>query len=313
MASTGRSVSHVLSKEQALSYLNNKLQITDFDKDFRNDKRSTLNNIMSQYLGVVPFQGVSQLSIDPDKRVAPTLEENIQFGLTCEGGRCWTMNSFMCVLLDVLGYNVYPGLSSIAVNIKGGHDHAIIIVKDLVKEGDTYLVDVGFGYPIKTAVCLDFEDESETFHYSHSTYKYVKRGDTFIRFQNISKTDAEAFPTIEGNFCHAYYFTLEPVTFEKMREKVNENVYISKNADHLFHRCLYIRRYPNEGAVLMKDNILLKEQADGKIKAEHISYDKMEETILTNYSYIPKDKVQKGVKNWLRDIFPKINQTGNKK
>ena len=47
----------------------------------------------------------------------------------------------------------------------------MIIVKNLLKNGDSYAVDVGLG-ELMRAVCLDFETKSEIFHDGLSIYYY---------------------------------------------------------------------------------------------------------------------------------------------
>lgn len=212
----------LLSSEEALDFLKDKLGICDFPEQFKIDRKKALNCIIRQYLSTVPFQGATFLATPISERTAPSIEENVQFGLSTEGGRCWTLNSFMCILLDAIGYHVYPIIAS--VGIRNAPNHAVVIVTNLVKEYDIHLVDVGFGRPVFEAICLDFEGETEVYKHSFDTYKYVKRGEEYIRLQKNDPLGV--FPTIEGDFTHAYYFTLEPITFTELQKYMNIYIFI---------------------------------------------------------------------------------------
>ncbi len=296
-----RSYLHLLSTDDALVFVKDKLGIHDFLDQFKSDKKGSLNSIIKHYLATVPFQGATFLAAPPGVRIAPSMQENVQFCLSTEGGRCWTLNTFVCVLLDALGYEVYPVISSVAV--PDTPNHALTIVKNLVKDGDRYLVDVGFARPNFEAISMDFDEETEVFQYSFDVYKYVRRGEKIIRFNKIPKNDPIGpMPTVEGDFTHAYYFTMEQATFAEIQHFMNVNMY--QKPDMIFWNSLRMVRFPEGRAVAIKDNVLLTEQENGKMKGEPIT--DMEETICNYFPSIPKETVKGMLVNWQKDIEPKL-------
>jgi len=65
-------------------------------------------------------------------------------------------------LLHALGFNT--SLAGGTVGEASDINHALVIVRDLVRTGDVYLADFGTGYPTFRAVPLDFSQESPVYH-----------------------------------------------------------------------------------------------------------------------------------------------------
>ena len=64
---------------------------------------------------------MSQQKLSPSVIFLSSFQENIDAVLARQGGRCWTLNSAMHVLLKELDFNVTPILGSVAK--QGGNDH----------------------------------------------------------------------------------------------------------------------------------------------------------------------------------------------
>lgn len=295
-----RSYSYLLSTNDALHFVKDTLGIDEFDKNFKCDKLKTLNHIIQQFLSMVPFHNATLLSVPISERIAPTVEENVHFCLSTEGGLGWTLNSSMCILLDALGFQVYPALASVAVSNEP--NHIILMVKHLVEDGDTFLVDVGFGRPHFEAVNMNFDKESKLFHHSFDEFKYVKRGKEIIRLQKIPHNDPLGLiPVVEGKFSCGYYFNMDPFTFSDIRLFENLNVFENPSAvGKIFRHRLHMIRFPEGRAVAINDDILLTEQDNGKLKAEPIT--NMEETISMYFPMVPRGTVESMLITWRRDI-----------
>lgn len=89
--------------------------------------------------------------------------------LSGKGGLCYTLNVFIKYLLDALGYDV----SFVSGAIKAPNNHILVIIANLMKPGDRYLIDAGIGYPTFDPVPLDFEKESYTYAHSFLEYKCI--------------------------------------------------------------------------------------------------------------------------------------------
>ena len=89
--------------------------------------------------------------MEPSKRQNPTLDEIISNGLSGNGGLCISLNYFLKLVLDFLGFTTFAIAASWASALKPG-THCVIIVKTSYNGNDSndemYLVDVGCGQPI---------------------------------------------------------------------------------------------------------------------------------------------------------------------
>ena len=199
----------------------------------------------------------------------PGPDECVRSVLEGYGGVCFALNSVLCSILKALDYDACLLLCSVAVPTT--NDHAAILVKNLKTKGDNWLVDVGFGSPYFKPINMDFEKESETITQSYQTYKYQKRGDTYIRLHKVNK--GGAFPTIEDGWAHAYYFNLEPTEYQKISDSINQRIYKTDEGNFFHVSPRLISFDSNMKAIFFKDGYLLKEGEDGKLHQEEIEGD----------------------------------------
>ncbi|CAL4135290.1 unnamed protein product, partial [Meganyctiphanes norvegica] len=78
----------------------------------------------------VPFQNISIIATAVQDRHVPSLEEVVAKGLALEGGVCFDLNVFMCMLLRVKGYqaDVLDGTYCAAPT---RHTHVVLLVHNI--------------------------------------------------------------------------------------------------------------------------------------------------------------------------------------
>ena len=254
-----------ISKEVVTKFVTTKLNV-DLDVG---DKHEVLSKIVSSFMQKIPFQNLTMMATSLDECEIPSSEECVRSVLEGYGGVCFALNSVMCSILKALDYDTSLLLCSVAV--PAANDHAAVLVKSLKTKGDNWLVDVGFGNPCFKPVNMDFKRESETITQSYHTYKYLKRGDTYIRLHKVNK--GGAFPTIENGWAHAYYFNLEPTEYQKISDSINQRIYKTDEGNFFHVSPRLISFDSNMKAIFFKDGYLLKEGEDGKLHQEEIEGD----------------------------------------
>ena len=135
----------------------------------------------------------------------------------------------MCELLNSLGYNVHTALE----NVQSDDDHVVVIVKNVESTGDSYLADVGFGFPTFEAVPLDFEVETDVYQQSFPTFKHVRHSDRIARLSKTGlNTELEKGADKKGGFlCEkgwkiAYDFSVDPRDLsDPVNLKSMDNIY----------------------------------------------------------------------------------------
>lgn len=101
----------------------------------------------------------------------PTIEEIKADILSGKGGLCYSMNVFIKLLLEALGYSVAHLTSDVNQH---SNNHLLTIAYNLKVPGDRYLVDVA-GFPTFVPVPLDFKVESPVYFFSFLRYKFLHR------------------------------------------------------------------------------------------------------------------------------------------
>ncbi|XP_042864420.1 uncharacterized protein LOC122248470 isoform X3 [Penaeus japonicus] len=178
--------SDLLSREQALSFLD-KVGITDGEETLRKDPRRFLSDLLKAYQEHVPFQCVSLLAQSSEERHVPTLEEIVEAGLSLEGGLCFTLNTFFCLLLRALGFkvDVLDGSFSLSCH---PHTHEVLLLRDLSEPGDNYIIDVGGGCPFLELIPV--KDLPVTRYEAGFEYRYQYLGGMVARLHRI-REDSE--------------------------------------------------------------------------------------------------------------------------
>ncbi|KAK3850892.1 hypothetical protein Pcinc_042425, partial [Petrolisthes cinctipes] len=55
----------------------------------------------------IPFQSVSMIAVHESERCVPSLQEVVRLCVSLEGGACFVLNTFMCILLRVVGLSAH--------------------------------------------------------------------------------------------------------------------------------------------------------------------------------------------------------------
>ncbi len=132
------------------------LSVADVSTRIRSEPLSLLAAISRGMHRVVPFQSISLLLVRQVFRRLPTHGRIRQDVFERVGGCCYVLNVFVRELLLALGFDCYYARCA----IHGVEDcHMTVIVRDVLKEGDRFMVDVGCGYILPEPVCLSFDGE----------------------------------------------------------------------------------------------------------------------------------------------------------
>ncbi len=135
----------------------------------KEDRLKLLSEIFEAYQTKIPFQSLSLMSKPLSNRRRPTIEESVAQVEAGKGGLCYSVNVFLKIILDALGYSTYHTLA----NCMGmGDNHIMTIAKDVVTPGDKFIVDAGTGIHTEL-IPLNFEKESPVHNDSFLKYKYV--------------------------------------------------------------------------------------------------------------------------------------------
>ncbi|CAE7546241.1 Tspear [Symbiodinium natans] len=111
-------------------------------------------NAITRVVSAMPFHNLHLLAATPADRKPPNGQEVKAAMLKGQGGLCFVKQPFAAHLLKALGYvvEVVPG------SVTHPGNHIVIVVHDVQEKGDRYLVEVGCGYPSRSAVRISGSD-----------------------------------------------------------------------------------------------------------------------------------------------------------
>ncbi len=158
-----------LSLAEAINFLD----FLGIEYENETNKFKLLSQITSRYLEKIPFNNLTVMS-SPTKR-PQSLEQIINCIKKGHGGICYDINVFFQLLLKALGYDAHLSLTSLFFPTPDTESHSAILVKNLMKQGDNWIIDIGH-FATFSPRNLDFEKESPVFQEIYADYKYVKRG-----------------------------------------------------------------------------------------------------------------------------------------
>ncbi|KAL4432474.1 hypothetical protein ABPG74_013328 [Tetrahymena malaccensis] len=207
-------------------------------------KLKYLEQLVLKTQEVIPFQNLFLLQHQFEQRKQLSYQEIKQLVLKGTGGYCLVISPVFCGLLQSLGYEAFLICGSCRGIPK---NHAAILVKNLLEDGDQYLVEVSIGFkniPIK----IDFDKKSETFDCSF--------GQFYFEWQNDQKQILNRIDEKNQFFC-CYILSTIFKDYEQLLQNEG-SVYTDVNKSP-FHKFLRIIRFPTSGAVCIRDNQLLIE------------------------------------------------------
>ena len=173
---------------------------------------------------------------------------------------CYTNNVFMKVALELLHFDV----EFISGSVSSPHAHIMTLVRNVVRKGDSYLVDVGGGYPTLKAIDMNFESATpimKQYGYEYQIAKAERPQSDYDSLKNlghqgshqiyerIHKLDRERIVPSEdlrgrsNDWFRFYHFSLAPRHldfFGDYTAPVYEDTGVGP-----FHKCLAITLYDN--------------------------------------------------------------------
>ena len=271
-----------LALEVGEQFLNNVLGIRNH-QDM--DRFELLSQIIVKYHEKIPFQNITFMSSSLKQVQKP--EEVINCVQKGYGGICSDISIFLYLLLKTLGYNAHL-LYATTLYPHDGLPHAVTLIADVKKKGDRWLVDTG-SFHAFSPIDLSFEQESPEYNESFAAYKYIRRGDQYIRLQRMS--DGLPLPHVEDGWAHAYHFELKPVQPEQFMEKVDAVVYKGTQDYNWFHTLPLIMAYPDKRAVIFRKQYFIREREDGKLSREYIEGD-IVKAVKQQFPTIPEQQIE---------------------
>lgn len=179
------------------------LPVTSLDSKQRVE---LLTKIVSSYLENEPFQSITLMSQDVDKRHRVPWEEIKLDIFSRRGGLCYSLNTFMFALLTSIGYDVSMAHATVYGRITHPNNHLVLLVSGLVVPDDKYVVDVGVGYAIPRPIPLEFLDESQEYTDSFQSYKFVKESNDMVILKLKKPLEARASSTSDDVIQHETTF-----------------------------------------------------------------------------------------------------------
>ncbi|XP_038052618.1 uncharacterized acetyltransferase YvcN-like [Patiria miniata] len=285
-----------LSSTEVTQFLECVLQIQSPMESLARDRVSFLRDLIAAFLSKIPYQSVTSIATPKPERRRLTFQE-IKFDMmTRRGGLCYEMNSFMKLLLEKLGFEVYHiGCTSFGKT----NNHLAIVVKNLSRPGDLHLVDVGCGHPTFELVPLDFDKESPLYKTSFLVHKFVKDADGSFRWMHKSYRDFDGPSVIVVDGWYMFMkFKLEfrDIEFFFPHMEIVHTVEIGPEALSIMLVQLKAVDYRNGKLLAITGTSNLEEDASGKVNKKRItSPQELLEAYRVHFPQFPVETVQQAI------------------
>ncbi|XP_013394787.1 arylamine N-acetyltransferase 1 [Lingula anatina] len=253
----------LISKEEATTFVENVLGLTDIQTRLNQDKLSFLNDIIYEYHCKVPFHNLDLLALPVSERRIPNLAELKDRGLSGRGGLCYQNNTFLYFVLRVLGYDITLAKGQVEIPV----DHVLLVAHDVVTSGDSYLIDAGGGYPTLIAIPLDFQDESPVYTFSFCTFKYVRKEDReFHRMHSgLEKDSYKVESVLKNSWQHNYSLNTAPCILKDFESSMARPY---TNPASVFLNSFRAVRFPKGKLLAIKNNSILEDKDDAVFATE---------------------------------------------
>ena len=285
----------MLTKEEAFRFIRDVVGIHEPEVEMKKCHFQFLKQIISSVQSI-PFQNVTFMRNTTEERRRPSYEEVKASMLGGKGGLCYTMNLFTFHLLKHLGYNAYLNLSQCCGSIL---NHLFVLVYNVRKDGDIYLVDTGCGCPTFSPVDLEFEKESPVYHESYLRFKFVRKGNKIKRLHDRSVFEASTSKEPK-EFALFYEFQIRPTTNLDDINICFDDVYKNPNSTP-FHRSLRAIKFNNSMTILICDSLLVLESETGQLNITTFKTDEELEKAYNRYfPELDELDVKYAIHNWRR-------------
>ena len=291
----------MLTKAVAIEFLEKKWGMVNVEQQIQNDCEKFLNKLIVTIHERVPFQllFIRNLSLlPPEDRKLPNVDEVDCMCMSGEGGNCVCINMFTSRLLIALGYSAFVCWSMVTSNVF--NSHLLVIVKDLINQGDLHLVDCGLGLPSFRAISLNFDEESPVYRDSFLEYKFIKHEGKVIRMHGDGDLVARNNPPIEGldfivgKWRRFYEFSIETLECERW-----EDLGPMFSVQYLPVVDPRAATFPGGRAVLLNGgNILSIEQDDKTLKTVKLQSNEIFQAFKNYFPSISKDLVRQAYSTW---------------
>ncbi|CAG5119774.1 unnamed protein product [Candidula unifasciata] len=302
----------MFTKEEAVKFFTENLDISNVEQRLKTDRRSLLDEIATNIQTHLPFQNLKLLSEVPEKRRRPSLDEIKADLLSGIGGLCFNLNIATYFLLKAAGFKATIVHATCTSSVLFPNNHVVVYVEDVEKNGDKFLIEVGFGFPTFRAISLDFEHESPAFTDSFIEYKYIKhqgrilrmhrKGD-LVKSQEPSSVDGLNF-VIDG---WRRFYSADPEGTNNVEEFYPpfEKVFTDAQASP-FHATFRVICFPNRRAIMVINGKTLIENNSGELVSEVIpgGDEGIIQTVKNHFPLIPEDLARRALKNWRQTIQP---------
>ncbi len=237
----------MFSKERAVKFLTDVLGISDAEQLLKEDRLKLLSTVMEAYQAKIPFQSLSLMTEPLSNRRRPTIEESVAEVEAGKGGLCYSVNVFLKILFDALGYTTYH---TMATCMDLDNNHIMTIAKDVVAAGDRYIIDSGTGFHT-SVIPLDFETESPVHDDCFLKYKYAWEDGLLKRYNLRGERKGEGKWEV---FCVSDMVPKDLACFEAPMCQV-----YTDPSKIPFHTSMRAIKFPNQKAVCICDMKLLVE------------------------------------------------------
>jgi hypothetical protein len=287
----------MLTKTEAIEFLQNEWKIKDVERQLQNDRENFLNKLIVTAHERVPFQVF--FAHMPQEWKVTDFADIEKWCMSGTGGHCGIINTFMWRLLTALGFNAYLCLT-IVTKSTFLNPHLIVIVKDLVKTGDIHLVDCGLGQPSFRAISLNFNKESPVYRDSILEYKYIKEDGMILRMHGKGDLAThhnlpKPYDYYQGKWRRYYLFCLERFPCESF-DDVRGYIDVRFVGNLVSPRAA---RFPGGKAVMILNDMLRVEQEDRSLKETRLtSYEEILKAYEDYFPSISKDIINQSYSMW---------------
>ncbi|KAJ8039681.1 hypothetical protein HOLleu_13761 [Holothuria leucospilota] len=162
-----------LSKEEAVLFLRDVLQVPNSLLLEKQPSLPFLNGIIKSYQNTIPWQTVTSWAVPNSQRHLPTWGEIKKRQFAKEGGMCYENNMFMKELLNALNFDV----CYIPCQFWDPDDHMSVMVRGLTGRSSRHWVEAGSSCPLFQAIPFDFETDSTECDVGFLRHRFVKSKD----------------------------------------------------------------------------------------------------------------------------------------
>ena len=291
----------MFSKNTAVEFLESSWGVKNIEERLENDQKNLLDELVQHILANVPFQGITYMATPSEQRKLPTYEDIKKRCMQGIGGLCYSLNTFTWQLLKGLGFSAKRAVSTVTSTVTSPNNHLIILVSDVQKKNDLYLVDCGTGFPIFHAVSLNFDQESPVYHDGFLEYKYVRHEGKILRMHGKGDMVKPNDPPIEGlDFFMGRWRRFCSFDPEQANPTFDLNQFYLSTIDLTpFPKSPRAILFPEKRAVIAVNNRFIIENDKGSLETTVMASDEeILKAYVLHFPNIKQDMVRRALEEW---------------